>query len=180
MQNEDRRRPATAPVTLSATAAALPTVRVLLCYRESAMKTTMTVMLVLLFACSVIAMAGGDQNQNQYGKEDGEPGNGEQVKERERPDEPAGPDCPDDCPGCPDCDGPNGPGVCEQVSPGTEATPLATRDRDRDRDGNCEDPVGNGEGGGPNGDGDGNGPHGDGDGEGGDGPFGPGDCPEQD
>ena len=144
------------------------------------MKTLKTVMLALLLACSAVAMAGGDQNQNQYGKEDGEPGSGAQVKERERPDEPAGPGCPSDCPGCPDCDGPE---VSEQASLGVQTSPLAIRDRDRDRDGDCEDPVGDGDGdgpNGPNGDCDGNGPNGDGDGEGGDGPFGPGDCPEQD
>ena len=137
------------------------------------MRTTMAVLLALLLACPAVALAGGDQNQNQHGKEDGTPGNGEQVKERERPDDP---NCPDDCPGCPGCDDPD---VCEQAAFGNQASPVAVRDRDRerDRDGDGEDPVGDGEGDSPNGP---NGPNGDGDGEGGDGPYGPGDCPEQD
>ena len=64
--------------------------------------------------------AAGGKNQNQEGKEDGKPGNGDQVKDRVRPDEPAGPDCPGDCPGCPDCDGDgpygDGDGVCDNPS----------------------------------------------------------------
>jgi len=145
------------------------------------MKRTMIVMLALLFAVSAICLAGGDQNQNQKGKE-GTPGEGDQNHDRIRI-------CPDgpECPGCPDCecpegDGPNGDGSCGQASSGGEV--IAMGDRDRIRDGDCEDPDCDGPNGpnGPNddaGDGNGpNGPNGDGDGEGGDGPFGPGECPE--
>ena len=126
------------------------------------MRNVLVVSVALLLAFSVVAMAGGDQNQNQKGKEDGTPGNGDQVKERERPDDPAG-ECPNesDCSGCPDCDGSNGPNG-----------PKGPRG-DCDGDG----PIGPGPG---DGTGDGEGPfgpgNGDGDDEGGDGPFGPGDC----
>ena len=58
------------------------------------MRTTMIVMLALLLAFPVVATAGGGQNQNQNGKEDGLPGNGEQVKDRECPDEPGLPGLP--------------------------------------------------------------------------------------
>ncbi|MBL7134583.1 MAG: hypothetical protein ISS78_10840 [Phycisphaerae bacterium] len=117
------------------------------------MRTTMLVMLALLLACPVVILAGGDQNQNQKGI-DGRPDNGEQVKERERPDGPLGPDCPADCPGCPDCDGPNGPGdgTCKE-SALAQGSAIELADRNRDRDGDCD-------GDGPNGDGscDGTGP----------------------
>jgi hypothetical protein len=118
------------------------------------MRTTLIVLMALLLAVPVAAYAGGDQNQRQLGKEDGTPGNGDQVKDRERPDDPLG-DCPNepDCPGCPDC---AGDGECDEACTISLATRQRDRDRDcdgekdpdqdrkrdRDRDGDCDGPCG--------------------------------------
>ena len=67
------------------------------------MKRLMIAMLSLVFALSVIAMAGGDQNQGDKGK-----GSVEQHQERLCPEceTPVGPNCPL----CPECGYPHPPG----------------------------------------------------------------------